>query len=159
MNAEIQTAALPTAFPPETLADWFSLALWLAGVASFCVLAAGVQLPWRLNWKEDLAKLGPFNRKLFRVYYFFIGATICAFGLLTFVLHDEMLRGERTALWLAGFMGAWWLARIVIDGFVFDHDDWPQGPQFRIGHAVLTATFVALAFTYNGLLVWHWLGR
>lgn len=142
-------------FPPASLYDWFSLALWLAGAANFCVLAAGVQLPWRLRWREDLAKLTPFNRKLFRVYYFFIGATIVAFGVLTFALHDAMLAGDREALFLAGFIGAWWIARIAIDAFVFDHADWPKGRVFVIGHALLTATFIALAFSYVSLVVWH----
>jgi hypothetical protein len=145
----------PAQFPPETVRDWFSLALWLAALANFCVLAAGVQLPWRLKWREDLAKLTPFNRKLFRVYYFFVGMTIVAFGTMTFALHDAMLAGDREALFLAGFIGLWWIARIVIDAVYFDHADWPKGKGMAIGHAVLTTTFVALAFTYTALVIWH----
>lgn len=137
------------------LGPWFSLALWLAGAACFCVLGAGVQVPLRLNWREELPRLSAFNRKLVRVYFAFIGATIAGFGAMTFALHDEMLRGDRAALWLAGFIGLWWSARIAIDAAYFDHRDWPKGRAFLFGHALLTTTFIAMAATYLGLVVWH----
>jgi len=137
---------------PEPL---LSLALWLAGIAHFCVLGAGVQVPYRFNWKEELPKLSSLNRKLMRVYLVFIGGTIAMLGLLTLLLHDELLRGDRIALILAGCMALWWFTRITIDAFYFDHDDWPRGKLFVFGHILLTSTFVAMAFTYTSLLLWH----
>ena len=115
-------------------------------------------MPARLGWKQELSRLSPFNRKLVWVYYVFIGFTIVAFGTLTFAFHGEMLRGEKVALGLAAFMGVWWAARIAVDFLVFSQDDWPRGPGFAVGHVVLTATFVALAATYLGLVAWQmWL--
>ena len=35
----------------------FGLALWLAGFGHFVVLIASFQVPGRLGWKDDLAKL------------------------------------------------------------------------------------------------------
>src|SRR5436190_18187034 len=49
---------------PRNFEEWLSLALWLAGAGHFCLLIASFQVPFRLGWKEDLAKLTPFNRKL-----------------------------------------------------------------------------------------------
>ena len=130
------------------------LALWLAGAGHFVILFASFQVPARLGWREDLAKLTPFNRKLMWTYGGFTVLTIIAFGVLTLVLHDEILRGDRAALALAGFIGIYWTARILVDLFCFGHSGWPRGRAFVLGHALLLGLFAALAATYLGAL-WH----
>jgi len=136
----------------------FSIALWFAGLGHFCILGASLQVPFRLGWKQDLAKLAPLNRKLMWTYGAFTVMTIVAFGLLTLTLHTELVRGDRAALALATFIGVYWAARVLVDCCYFRHSDWPRGPQFVLGHVLLTSLFVALAGTYLGLVVWHtWL--
>lgn len=125
-----------------------SLALWLAGVGHFCILAASFQVPSRLGWKEDLGKLTPFNRKLMWTYGGFTVLTIVAFGILTLALHDEMLKGDKAAIALAAFISVYWTSRICVDFCYFTHQDWPKGKAFVIGHFFLTALFVFLASTY-----------
>lgn len=134
---------------------WFDLALWLAGVGHFLILAASFQVPSRLRWKQDLAQLMPFNRKLLWVQSGFTVLTIVAFGTLTLALHAEMLRGDRAAMGLACFIGSYWTARILVDAFYFSHEDWPKGRQFVIGHILLTSLFVSLSATYWGIFLWH----
>lgn len=131
-----------------------SVALWMAGFGHFCVLIASFQVPSRLGWKGDLAKLTPFNRKLMWVHGGFAVLTIIAFGVLTLALHDEMLRGEKTALYLAAFIGIYWATRVAVDFTYYEHQDWPRGPGFIVGHALLTLLFVFLAATYVALWVW-----
>jgi alginate O-acetyltransferase complex protein AlgI len=136
----------------------FDLVLWLAGAGHFAILFASFQVPSRLHWKQDLAQLMPFNRKLLWVQGGFTVLTIIAFGILTFALHRELLRGDRAALGLACFIGSYWTARILVDAFYFSHEDWPQGKQFVVGHVLLTCLFVALASSYWGLFLWQvWL--
>ncbi len=130
-------------------------ALWLAGWGHFLLLIAGTQLPVRMDWKNDLARLHPFNRKLLWTYWVFVGTTVVAFGVLTLLLHDELLRGDRAALALASFIALFWAMRIVVDATYFSHRDWPAGPQFVVGHVLLTSLFVFLLSTYAGLLLWH----
>jgi len=73
-------------------------------------------------------------------------------------LHAELLRGDRAALGLTGFIGSYWTARILVDALYFSHEDWPKGTQFVVGHLLLTCLFATLASSYWGLLVWHlWL--
>jgi alginate O-acetyltransferase complex protein AlgI len=137
----------------------FDIGLWLAGAGHFVILIASFQVPYRLNWKEDLKSLTPFNRKLLWVQAGFTVLTIMAFGTLTLALHSELLRGDRAALGLACFIGIYWTARIVVDAFYFSHRDWPQGRQFVAGHILLTCLFCLLAACYWGLLLWHaWAG-
>jgi alginate O-acetyltransferase complex protein AlgI len=136
----------------------FNLDLWLAGMGHFVILLASFQVPTRLQWKDDLAQLMPFNRKLLWVQSSFTVITIIAFGTLTLVLHNELLRGDRAALGLAAFIGIFWTARILIDAFYFSHKDWPKGKMFAVGHFLLTSLFLFLAISYLGLFVWQvWL--
>jgi alginate O-acetyltransferase complex protein AlgI len=133
-----------------------SVALWAAGIGHFVVLMASFQVPARLGWKDDLPKLTSFNRKLMWTYGGFIVLTIASFGAMTLSLHGELVRGERGALHLAAFIGVFWLTRIVVDTFYFQHDDWPRGKGMVLGHVLLTSLFVCLAATYFGVVIWHW---
>ncbi|MHB8526804.1 MAG: hypothetical protein ACYDD2_11680 [Candidatus Acidiferrales bacterium] len=136
----------------------FDIDLWFAGAAHFLVLFASFQVPHRLAWKRDLQQLMPFNRKMLWVQSGFTVLTIIAFGTLTLVLHRELLRGDRAALGLAGFIGIYWTARILVDAIYFSHADWPKGTAFVVGHALLALLFSWLAASYLGLFVWHvWL--
>ena len=137
------------------LCPFFSFGLWLAAAGHFVILIASFQVPARLHWREDLQSLAPFNRKLLWVQSGFTVLTIIAFGTLTLALHAELLRGDRAALGLAAFIATYWTARILVDAFYFSHDDWPQGRQFVVGHALLTSLFCALAAGYWGLIVWR----
>jgi hypothetical protein len=137
---------------------FFNVDLWLAGVGHFVILIASFQVPYRLNWKQDLQSLIPLNRKLLWVQSAFTVITILAFGILTLVLHDDLLRGGRSALGLNCFIAIYWTARIFVDAVYFSHADWPQGKQFVVGHLLLTSLFLALAASYAGLFIWHvWL--
>jgi hypothetical protein len=106
---------------------FFDFDLWLAGVGHFAILIASFQVPSRLKWKQDLQSLMPFNRKLLWVQSGFTVLTILAFGVLTLVLHQELLRGDRAALGLACFIGIYWMTRILVDTLYFSHTDWPRG--------------------------------
>ena len=141
-----------------TLQRFFDLDLWLVGIGHFVILIASSQVPGRLKWKQDLAQLMPFNRKLLWVQSGFTVLTIVAFGTLTLILHQELLRGDRAALGFACFIGVYWTSRILVDAFYFAHEDWPKGKMFVVGHFLLTSLFLFLASSNLGLFIWHvWL--
>ena len=143
---------------PRNQEQFFSAALWLAGLGHFCVLIASFQVPAKLGWKEDLRKLTPFNRKLMWVHGGFAVLTIISFGALTLALHSEMLRGDRAGLGLALFIGVYWAARIAVDFLYYQHSDWPAGGVFVVGHVLLSMLFAFLAATNLGLVIWnHWI--
>lgn len=131
------------------------LALWVAGIGHFVILFASFQVPIRLEWARDLAQLKPFNRKLLWVQGSFTVFTIITFGVWTLALHNEFLRGDRAALFIAAFIALYWTARIFVDAFYFSHKDWPAGLYFRIGHILLTSLICCLAATFLSLLGWH----
>lgn len=128
-----------------TLETWIRFGLLVAGLTHFGVLLAGMQAPAQLDWKTELPRMGIFNQKIMVVYYLFTGITIVMFGSLTLYLRDDIVQGDRVASLLALSIGVWWCGRILVDAFVFDHDDWPEGRRFVIGHIVLTTGFVGMA--------------
>lgn len=128
-----------------TFEDWTRFGILIAGLTHFGVLLAGIQAPAQLNWSEEVPRLSPFNQKILIVYYLFTGFTIVLFGSLTLYLRDDIVSGDRVASILALVIGTWWTARILVDAFVFDHDDWPEGRRFVVGHLVLTSGFIGMA--------------
>ena len=128
-----------------TFEDWIRLGLLVAGVTHFGVLLAGIQAPGQLNWSEELPLMSKFNQKIMVIYYLFTGFTIVIFGSLTLYLREDILAGDRVASILALVIGIWWTGRILVDAFVFDHKDWPEGRRFVVGHVVLTSGFIGMA--------------
>ena len=127
------------------------VALWLAGAAHFTLLAVSIQVPARLNWRTDLAALTDFNRRVVWVAGGFIVYTYLGFGVLTLLLHDQMVHGDRSATAIAAFIGLYWLARLVVDATAFRAAPWPRGWSFRLGHLALVALFGYFAVVYLGL--------
>jgi alginate O-acetyltransferase complex protein AlgI len=128
---------------------WYlSHALYAAAIGHLIVLIASAQVPGRLGWKEDLAKLARFNQKVFWVYGFYIVLCIVSFAILTWRLHDAFLAGDMSARWLAGFIAVFWTIRVVVDVFWFDYRDWPPGNALIAGHAMVTSLFSVLAAVY-----------
>ena len=135
---------------PQTL----SITLWLAGLGHFVLLIASAQVPARLGWKTDLARLTDFNRKLMWTYAGTTLLTIVAFGILTLALHDAFLARDRAAVALAAFIAIFWTLRVVVDAAWLRHIDWPKGTAFILGHILLVALFLALASTYWLVVIW-----
>ena len=121
--------------------------LKLAGYGHFLVLCASFQVPTRLGWPTELQRLRPLNRKLLWVYGGFIAAMIAAWGVTLLKLGPAMLAGDPSARWILGLITVWWAARIIVDALVFEHSDWPQGPEFIVGHTLLTSLFLYLVAT------------
>ena len=135
--------------------EWYvGTLLWALGGFQLCVLMASAQVPKRLNWAEELARLSPFNRKLMWTYGMFIVATVVAFAVLTLTLRDSFLKGERAAVGLAIFMSFFWCLRLGFDTFYYKSEDWPKGEDLQVGHALLNALFVFLVLAYATVAVW-----
>jgi alginate O-acetyltransferase complex protein AlgI len=128
----------------------------LGGILHLLVLCASVQVPGKLGWHQDFKKLQPLNRKVFWTYGAYIFFIIVFMSIVSFVLAKEP-SSVAAALW-AAFIALFWWARVGTDFFYMNHDDWPEGPLFKVGHVCLTTVFVLLAVIYSGELVWTLVG-
>lgn len=93
------------------------------------------------------------------VYGGYIASMIALLGVMTLSLIPEMMLGEKGALAIAALAALFWWSRVGVDALVFEHADWPQGPEFVVGHTLLTSLFVTLATIYTVLLFSHLMAR
>lgn len=122
--------------------------LRLAGLLHFAILTASALVPRGLNWRENLAPLHPFLRKMFWVYGVFIVLIIIGFGTLTLRHAGAMAAGEPVARWLAGFIAIFWAARLVVQMLVFDARPFLTNWFFKIGYHCLTMVFIYFTAIY-----------
>jgi hypothetical protein len=127
--------------------QFFSGILLVGGILQSMVLLASFQVPSKLDWKNDLAKLSPFNRKVFWTYGGYILSTIIFMAVVSILISFEESIGFGARVWLI-FILLFWLARVLIDFFYYSHEDWPKGAEFVIGHICLTTLFLTLVFFY-----------
>jgi hypothetical protein len=132
-----------------------SLALWLAAAGQAMLLVVSVQVPGKLQWRTQLARLDAANRKLYVVATGYIVFTYLAFAVLTAVLHENFVRGEAAAIGLSVFIGLYWLIRVAVVDRIFGGDPWPAGRRFVVARIVLELAFAGLALTYLGTALWH----
>lgn len=114
----------------------------LAGALHFALLPVSFAVPVVLDWKRELARLSPFNRRIVWVHGAFIVLTIVGFGALTLAQRASMGAG------LAAFIGVFWLARLCIQLFYFDPGEWPKGWISVVGRHATSALFAFWAMLY-----------
>lgn len=122
--------------------------LQFAGVLHLGLIWAGATMPRAVNLRAHLAGLPPLIRKLFFVYYAFVGLSMLGFGTLTFLFAPAMAAGEPVARALCGLMLVYWTARLIVAAFVFDVRPYLTNVFFRVGNVVLHAAFIYLVIVY-----------
>ena len=109
----------------------------LSGLAHLGLVAAGTQVPRAFRWKEQLARLGAANRRLFWVYGVFIVLANVGFGALSLVYASDIAAGKGVAGGFALFLSVYWLARLATQYLVFTTPDFPeQGRRPLVKHGV-----------------------
>src|SRR5438477_8969619 len=94
--------------------------LQIAAVLHLGLVWAGASMPRAVNLRAHLATLPPFIRRLFFVYFSFIGLVLIGFGCLTFFFAEAMAAGEPLARALCLLLTAFWTLRLVAAAFIFD---------------------------------------
>ena len=123
--------------------------LKIAGLLHFGVLIGSACVPRGLNWRENLAALHPFLRQLFWVYGLFIVLVIISFGTLTSMHSGAMVAGVPVARSPCAFIAVFWLARLVVQLFVFDARPFLTNWFYKIGYQGLTIVFTYFVAVYG----------
>lgn len=123
--------------------------LTLAGLLHFALLTASTSVPKGLNWRENLAPLNPFLRKLFWIYGVFIVIVIISFGTLTLLHASSMANGEPVAKSLCAFIAVFWTARLFVQLFIFDARPFLTNWFYKTGYRALTVVFVYFVAVYG----------
>lgn len=123
--------------------------LQIAGVLHGGLIWAGLAMPKAIGLRAGLSVLPAFIRRLFWIYYLFIGFILVTFGLLTFIYADAMAAGMPVARGLAVVMAVFWLLRLAVAGVVLDVRPYLSNWFYRLGYYTLNTVFVYLAAVYT----------
>lgn len=134
--------------------DIFKYGLLLGGAFHLLVLCASIQVPGKLKWREEFSKLSNLNRKVFWTYGGYIFSIIVFLSLVSFLLSHQPFESvaPSTLLWMV-FIALFWWARVLTDLFYMNHEDWPKGPLFSVGHVCLSTLFLSMAVLYSALSI------
>lgn len=124
------------------------LLLQIAGALHLGLLCAGALMPRAVRLRQHLAALPPFIRRLFWVYYSFIGLCLVSFGLMTFTFAGTLAAGGTLARALCALLAAFWLVRLFAATFVFDVRPYLTHPLWRLGYHATNVVFVYLPLVY-----------
>ena len=113
---------------------------------------AHVTFPKRFQWKEELARLSPLNRQMFKVHVFFIVLVLVLFGALSLLLADELLSPSPLARALLGGFTLFWALRLYVQLFVYERALWRGNRLNTAVHVVFTAFWTYLVAVYGTAL-------
>jgi hypothetical protein len=124
------------------------LLLQFAGVLHAGLVWAGAIMPRAVQAREHLQALPAFLRRLFWVYYSFIGMLLIGFGTLTLVFAKEMAAGQPVARALCILLAAFWTMRLLVAVFVFDVRPYLTNWLYRLGYQATNLVFIYLVAVY-----------
>ena len=122
--------------------------LQIAGGLHLGLVWAGATMPRAVQLHQHLRTLPPFIRRLFLVYFAFIGLVLAGFGTLTFLFAGAMAAGEPLARALCALMFVFWFVRLLVAAFVFDVRPYLTHAFYRLGYVALNSVFVYLLLIY-----------
>ena len=125
-----------------------TLLLQVAGLLHLGLICAGLMMPKAVGLQAHLATLPSFIRRLFWVYYSFIGLCLVSFGFLTFTLAGTLAAGDPLARTLCLFFAAFWTLRLIAATFIFDLGPYLTNVARRMGYHSTNVVFVYLPVIY-----------
>jgi hypothetical protein len=126
-----------------TLAD----IIRLAGVGQLGVLVASSLVPFRLNWKRDLAALPTLHRQMYWTYGGYVVLGIVALGGISLGCAAELAAGSGLARSLCVYGAAFWGIRLSLQA-VFDVKPHLTAAWLRAGYHLLTVLFLSFTAVY-----------
>ena len=127
-----------------TLADLIRL----AGAGQLSVLAASALVPFRLNWKRDLASLPVLHRQMYWTYGGYVVMGIVALGLMSLTCADDLAAGSRLGRAVCGYGVLFWGVRVSLQA-VFDVKPHLTTWWLTAGYHTLTVLFVFFTIVYG----------
>jgi hypothetical protein len=118
-----------------------------AGVGQLSVLVASALVPFRLDWRHELASLSKLHRQMYWVYGGYVVLSIIAFGLISIFHSAELANGSALARSLCLYIAVFWAIRLALQG-VFDVKAYLSVWWLKLGYRSLTVLFTAFTVIY-----------
>ena len=126
-----------------------ALLILVGSLLHFSTLVAAAMVPGKLNWKEELAKLSPFLRRMFWVYGAFIVLCITSLGVISAVNYSELAAGGILARSFCTFTAVFWGLRLFVQFFVFDASEYLTSWVYKAGYHGLSHVFIYQVGVYG----------
>ena len=125
-----------------------TILLQIAALLHLGLIWAGASMPRAVDLWTHLATLPPFIRRLFIVYFCFIGLSLVGFGCLTFFFASAMAEGVPLARALCAFLTVFWTIRLCAAKFIFDLRPYLTNGFRKAGYHALNLVFIYLPLVY-----------
>lgn len=120
----------------------------LAGAGQLCVLVASALVPFRLNWKRDLASLPVLHRQMYWTYGGYVVLGIVALGVISLACAAELAAGSRLARMVCAYGAVFWGVRLGLQA-VFDVKPHLTAWWLRAKYNLLTVLFLGFTLVYG----------
>ncbi len=120
----------------------------LAGVGQLCILIASSMVPFKLNWKRDLAVLPVLHRQLYWTYYGYVVLGIVALGLISLTCAEDLTSGSRLGRAVCAYGAIFWGIRVALQA-VFDVKEHLTAWWLTAGDHLLTVLFMSFTALYG----------
>lgn len=120
----------------------------LAGLAHFGILIASAQVPFRLDWKSELASLSPLHRQMYWIYGAYTAFSIVAFGVISLAFPDQLADGSGLSRAFCGYVAIFWGVRLVLQA-VMNVSEHLTAWWLRAGYHGLTVVFLFLTAVFG----------
>lgn len=110
-------------------------------------------MPGAVDLQVHLRTLPPFIRRLFVVYFGFIGLILIGFGSLTFFYARVLAGGEPLGWAFCLLCTVFWAVRLIVAAFVLDVRPYLTTRLYRIGYWALNVVFIYLLVVYATALL------
>jgi hypothetical protein len=119
-----------------------------AGVGQATVLIASSLVPFRLDWKRELAPLSRLHRQMYWVYGGYVVLSIVAFALISLFNSEELAAGSGLARGFCLYVAVFWGIRLSLQA-VLDVNAHLTAWWLKAGYHVLTALFLTFTVLYG----------
>jgi len=123
------------------------LALQIAGMLHLGLICAGALMPRAVNLRSHIATLPPFLRRLFWVYFTFIGLSLVSFGTITVAFAETLASGSGLASAVRVFRRVLDVA-IVCRNVCFRRSTISDEWLLRLGYHTTNLVFIYLPIVY-----------
>jgi hypothetical protein len=120
----------------------------LAGLGQLSVLVASALVPFRLNWKRDLASLPTLHRQMYWTYGGYVVLGIATLGGISLACADELAAGSRLARAVCAYGAVFWGVRLGLQA-VLDVKPHLTAWWLKAGYHALTLLFLFFAVVYG----------
>ncbi len=119
----------------------------LTGAGQLSVLVASSLVPFRLNWKRDLASLPTLHRQMYWTYGGYVVLGIVALGVISLTCAEELATGSLLGRMFCGYGAIFWGVRLALQA-VFDVKPHLTAWWLKAGYHTLTALFLFFTAVY-----------